>query len=67
MQVQIEAVQDGLVVTVFVTVVCITSPLLTKLDARVPGLSVLSRALFMVTVNSVLDPTVCWLLQRSTC
>ena len=55
LQVQIEAVQDGLVVPVFATVVCITSPLLTKLDARVPGLSVLSRALFMVTVNSVLD------------
>jgi hypothetical protein len=56
LQGQIEAAQDGLVVPAFAAVVCIASPLLTKeLDARVPGLSVLSRALFMATVNSVLD------------
>jgi hypothetical protein len=56
LQGQIEAARDGLVVPVVAVVVCIASPLLTKeLDARVPGLSVLSRALFMATVNSVLD------------
>jgi len=56
LQGQIEAARDGLVVPVVAAVVCIASPLLTKeLDARVPGLSVLSRALFMATVNSVLD------------
>lgn len=56
LQGQIEAARDGIVVPVFAAVVCTASPLLTKeLDARVPGLSVLSRALFMATVNSVLD------------
>jgi hypothetical protein len=56
LQGQIEAARDGIVVPVVAAVVCIASPLLTKeLDARVPGLSVLSRALFMATVNSVLD------------
>lgn len=56
LQGQIEAARDGIVVPVFAAVVSTASPLLTKeLDARVPGLSVLSRALFMATVNSVLD------------
>ena len=56
LQGQIEAARDGLVIPIVAAVVCIASPLLTKeLDHHVPGLSVLSRALFMATVNSVLD------------
>jgi hypothetical protein len=56
LQGQIESARDGLVVPVIAAVVCIASPLLTKeLDTHVPGLSVLSRALFMATVNAVLD------------
>jgi hypothetical protein len=56
LQGQIEAARDGLVVPVVAAFVCISSPLLTKeLDTCVSGLSVLSRALFMATMNSVLD------------
>jgi hypothetical protein len=56
LQGQLEAVQDGLVVPVVAAVVCTASPLLAKaLDARLPGLSVLSQALFMATVNVLLD------------
>jgi len=56
LQSQLESAQDGLVVPVVAAVVCTASPLLTKaLDEHVPGLSVLSRALFMATVNWLLD------------
>ena len=52
----LESAKDGLVVPVVATVVCIASPwLATALDARVPGLSVLCRALFMATINWMLD------------
>jgi len=56
LQGQLESERDSLVVVVVAAVVCTTSPLLTKaLDAHVPGLSVLSKALFMATVNWLLD------------
>ena len=56
MQGLLESAQDSLVAPVVAAVVCIASPwLATKLDARVPGLSVLCRALFMATVNWMLD------------
>ena len=52
----LESAQDSLLAPVVTAVVCIASPwLATKLDARVPGLSVLCRALFMATVNWMLD------------
>jgi len=53
---QLESERDSLVVVVIAAVVCSASPLLTRaLDAFVPGLSVLSSALFMATVNWLLD------------
>lgn len=56
LQGQLESARDGLVLPVVAAVVCTASPLLTTaLDARVPGLGVLSRALFMATVNWLLD------------
>ena len=52
----LESAQDSLVVPVVAAVVCSASPWLSReLDARVPGLSVLCRALFMATVNWLLD------------
>jgi hypothetical protein len=56
LQGQLESARDGLVVPVIAAVVCTASPLLTTaLDKHVPGLGVLSRALFMATVNWLLD------------
>lgn len=53
---QLESERDSLVVVVIAAVVCTTSPLQSRaLEARVPGLSVLSKALFMATVNWLLD------------
>jgi hypothetical protein len=53
---QLESERDTLIVVVVAAFVCTASPLVTKeLDARVPGLSVLSSALFMATVNWLLD------------
>ena len=55
---QLESNRDSLVVVVVSAVVCAASPLLAKeLEARVAGLSVLSSALFMATVNWLLDLT----------
>lgn len=52
----LESSRDGLVVPIIAAVVCSASPWLSReLDARVPGLSVLCRALFMATVNWLLD------------
>jgi hypothetical protein len=52
----LESAQDSLLVPVVAAVVCTAAPWLTRqLDARVPGLSVLCRALFMATVNWLLD------------
>jgi hypothetical protein len=52
----IAAEHDALVVVVVAVVVCSFVPFVSAaLDARVPGLSVLSSALFMATVNWVLD------------
>lgn len=52
----LESSKDGLVVPIIAAVVCSASPWLSReLDARVPGLSVLCRALFMATVNWLLD------------
>ena len=46
----------GLLVALVTAVVCTTSPWLSAtVDARVPGLSVLVRALFMANVNWLLD------------
>ncbi len=56
LQGQLEAAREGLVLPVVAALVCCAAPQLAKaLDARVPGLSVLSRALFMATVNWLLD------------
>jgi hypothetical protein len=56
LQGQLESARDGLVVPVVAAVVCTASPLMTAaFDAHVPGLGVLSRALFMATVNWLLD------------
>lgn len=52
----LESGQNGAVIPLATAVVCCTSPWLSAtLDARVPGLSVLVRALFMATVNWLLD------------
>ncbi len=52
----LESAQDSVVVPIVAAVVCTASPWLSReLDARVPGLSVLCRALFMATVNLLLD------------
>ena len=52
----LESAHDSLVVPVVAAVVCCAAPWLSReLDARVPGLSVLCRALFMATVNWLLD------------
>ena len=56
LQGQLASEQDALVVVVVAAVVCSCLPLVSAaLDAHVPGLSVLSSALFMATVNWVLD------------
>lgn len=52
----LESANDSLVVPVVAAVVCCAAPWLSQeLDARVPGLSVLCRALFMANVNWLLD------------
>ena len=52
----LESGQNGAVIPLVTAVVCCTSPWLSAtLDARVPGLSVLVRALFMANVNWLLD------------
>jgi hypothetical protein len=56
LQGQLESERDTLIVVVVAAVVCTASPLVTKkLDEYVLGLSVLSSALFMATVNWLLD------------
>jgi hypothetical protein len=56
LQVQLASEHDALVVVVVAAVVCSCLPLVSAaLDAHVSGLSVLSSALFMATVNWVLD------------
>lgn len=52
----LESGQNGAVIPLVTAVVCTTSPWLSAtVDARVPGLSVLVRALFMANVNWLLD------------
>jgi hypothetical protein len=52
----LESGQNGAIIPLVTVVVCITSPWLSAtVDARVPGLSVLVRALFMASVNWLLD------------
>jgi hypothetical protein len=52
----LESAHDSLVVSVVSAVVCCAAPWLSQeLDVRVPGLSVLCRALFMANVNWLLD------------
>ena len=53
---QLSSERNSPVVVVTAAVVCTVSPLLSRrLDALAPGLSVLSNALFMATVNWLLD------------
>jgi len=53
---QLASERDALVVVFVSAVVCAASPLVAQeLDARVPGLGVLLSALFMATVNWLLD------------
>ena len=52
----LESGQNGAIIPLVTVVVCTTSPWLSAtVDAHVPGLSVLVRALFMANVNWLLD------------
>ena len=52
----LESYRNGVIIPLVTVVVCTTSAWLTdRVDARVPGLSVLVRALFMANVNWLLD------------